>query len=129
MRSTLARLSLCIPVAAALGGAACGHAARTADAGRPVLTFSNESMAVTTVYAIRPGGDATRLATVSPGRTATLRLPVSVTTAGTVTIVAVPLAGNRAASSGPISIGPGTRLAITLPTGQNILTVLPAPAP
>jgi hypothetical protein len=122
-----ARLALGLSLALALGGTACARTAREYDASPPMLTFTNQSLDQTTVYGLRPGGDATRLATVSPGRTETLRLPAGLATAGTITIVAVPLAGNRATSTGPISIGPGTRLAITLPTSQNILTVLPAP--
>jgi hypothetical protein len=127
MRHVHARAALGIALAVTLGGAACTRTARPADAGPPLLTFNNESLDVVAVYALRPGGDAARLATVSPGRTETLRLPAGLATTGTITIVAVPLAGNRAASTGPISVGPGTRLAITMPTAQNILTVLPAP--
>lgn len=121
------RAALGISLALSLGAAACGRTARELDGSPPMLTFSNQSLDQVTVYGLRPGGDATRLATVSPGRTETLRLPAGLATAGTITIVSVPLAGNRAASTGPVSIGPGTRLAITLPTSQNILTVLPAP--
>ena len=124
-----ARVSLCLALAAALGGTACSRATRTGDAGPPMLTFTNQSIAVATVYAIRSGGDAIRLASVTPGRSQTLDLPASISTGGTITIVAVPLAGNWAASSGPITITPGTRLEITLPTSTDILRVLPARTP
>ena len=129
MLHTHARLVLgvSLALALALGGTACSRMARPADAAPPVLTFSNESLDMVTVYGLRPGGDAYRLASVSAGRTDTLRLPASLSSAGTITIVAVPLAGARAASSGQISVGSGTQLAITLPMSQNILTVLPAP--
>jgi len=129
MRSALARLFLVVSLAAPLGGVACSRALRAGDTGPPLLVFSNESLDMTTVYAIRPGGDATRLASVMPGRTDTLSLPATVSSAGQVTIVAVPIAGSRVASSGPISLGPGVRLAITLPQSQNILSVLPISTP
>ena len=125
MRILQRRPALALSLAVALAGAACGRAARQLDATPPVLTFVNESLDVVTVYGLRAGGDATRLATVSPGRTEVLRLTAGLSTGGTITIVAVPLAGNRAASSGPISVHPGTRLEITLPSTQNVLTVLP----
>ena len=125
MRIAQHRPLLVLSLATALAGAACGRTARQFDASPPVLTFVNKSLDVVTVYGLRPGGDATRLATVSPGRAEVLRLTAGLSTGGTITIVAVPLAGNRAASSGPISVHPGTRLEITLPSTQNILTVLP----
>lgn len=125
MLHTRRRLTLGISLALALGGTGCSRMARPADATPPLLTFSNESLDQVTVYGLRPGGDASRLASVPAGRTVMLDLPAHLSTTGSIVIVAVPLAGNRAASSGQISVGPGTRLTITMPTNQNILTVLP----
>ncbi len=128
MRPTLDRLCLVVvSLIALLGSAACSRAVQAGEGGPPVLTFTNESLDMTTVYAMRPGGDARRIASVMPGRTDTLRIPDAIANGGQVTIIAVPLTGSRVASSGPLSLGPGVRLAITLPPAQNILTVLPAP--
>ena len=132
MLGTLSRISLALSlVTAGLGGAGCSRAAREGPppSGPPVVTFTNESLDMTTVYAIRSGGDAVRVGTVPPGRTERLRLPVGITNGGPINIIAVPLAGRRAASTGPLSLGPGERLSITLPVGQNILSVLPATSP
>ena len=129
MRPALARLSLVVSLAAPLGGVACSQALRAGDSGAPLLVFSNESLDMTTVYAIRSGGNATRIASVMPGRTDTLSLPGTVSSASEITIIAVPTAGARVASSGPISLGPGVRLAITLRQSQNILSVLPISTP
>jgi hypothetical protein len=97
------------------------------DTGPPVLTFTNESIDMVTVYLVRPGGELRRVTSVMPGRTDTLSLPAIVRNSSTVTIVAVPMAGNQVVSSGPISIGPGVRLAIRLNGAGNHLSVLPAP--
>ena len=129
MRSALARFLLVVSIAAPLAAVACSHAVQAGDSNPPLVIFRNESLDMTTVYAVRPGGDATRLASVMPGRTDTLAIPATVSGAGQITILAVPISGARAASSGPLSIGPGTRLAITLPPSQNTLTVLPPQEP
>jgi hypothetical protein len=135
MRRTLR----CLPLAVALGtlgmAAACSRAGRADPAapaepspGAPVITFTNQGLDQVQVYAVRPGGDLRRLTTVASGRSETLTLPRDLTfSAGPVTIIAVPLASNRAASTGPITIRPGDRLTITMPPTQNSLMVLPAP--
>ena len=125
MRRALRGISVGISVAA-LGVAACSRAGRPATSSA-VVSFANESLDMATVYAIRGVGEARRIGSVAAGQTETLRLPTDLTTAGPITIVAVPLAGNRAASTGQISIRPGDRLVITLPMTQNTLMVFPAP--
>jgi hypothetical protein len=125
MRTALARFSLVISLAAV----ACSRAVQAGDNGSPLLTFTNESLDQTTVYAMRPGGDAVRLASVMPGRTDTLSLPGTLVSAGQVTVVAVPMVGTAVASSGPIPLGPGARYALRLPATANVIWVLPAPMP
>ena len=129
MTSTLRRLGLI----ALLGlAAACSRATKagTAEAYRPaVLIFTNQALDQARVYAIRSGGDVRRLGTVQSGRTETITLPRDFVTAGSITIVAVPLASNRAASTGPVSIRPGDRYSVTLPIAEDILSLLPAGEP
>ena len=126
MRSALARFSLFLCLAAPLAGVACSRAFQGGEEGPPVVIFSNESIDMITLYAIRPGGEARRLASVMPGRTDTLSLPSGFASAGTVTIVATSLAGAQAASSGPVSVGRGVRLAMRLNAAGNMISVLPA---
>lgn len=128
MRSALDRLTLVVFLAALSGVVACSRAVRAAgDAGAPLLTFTNESLDMTTVYAMRAGGIATRLASVMPGRTDTLSIPETMVSADQITIVAGSITGTPAASSGPLSLGPGIRLAITLLPSQSVLRVIPIP--
>ena len=127
MRSTFSRYSLLIALATSLVGGACGRAFQSGSNAPPLVTFTNESVDQVTVYAMRPGGDARRIASVMANRTDTLSLPSSITSGGQVTIIAVPMLGSGSASSGPISIGPGDRIAIRLPSSQGILSVLPIP--
>ena len=129
MRSACARLFLVLCLAAPLAGVACSRAFQGGEEGPPVVIFSNESIDMVTVYAIRPGGEARRITSVMPGRTETLSLPSGFAAAGTVTIVAASLAGSQAATSGPVSIGRGVRLAMRLNAAGNMISVLPAGAP
>jgi hypothetical protein len=92
------------------------------------VTFTNEGLDQVDVYAVRSSSGRRRLASVAAGRSETFTVPRDlVFSAGPVTIIAVPLASNRVVSTGPITIRPGDRLAITMPVTQNTLTVLPAP--
>jgi hypothetical protein len=129
MRCTVARFSLMVVLITAMVGAACSRAVQAGDTDAPLLTFTNESIDMATVYVSRPGGELRRITSVMPGRTDTLSLPSIVTSGSTVTIVAVQMAGTQVASSGPISIGPGVRLAIRLNASGNALSVLPARQP
>ena len=137
MRSTRTRATLGIALfAATLGGVACGGSARPADVNEaagavetsmPTITFRNESTMMATVYAVRDGGDAVRLETISPGRTAQLRLTSVMVGAGPIRILAVPMAGGTAVSTGPLTLVRGQDLVVTMPPAANILSVLPAP--
>ena len=109
--------------------AACGPF-RRGHAERPVVVFVNESLHQADVYAMSPGGGASRRGTVMPGRTAELTVPATlVTGTGTVNIVARILAGSRAPRTGPVTLAEGDRVRVTLPIDENLLTVLPARTP
>jgi hypothetical protein len=108
-----------------VAGAGCRSTARgpavTAD-----VTFENQGFTTATVYAIGQSGEPYRVGTVDAGRTERLRIPASlVQTGGTVSFMARPLATNRVARSGPITIRAGDSLRITLPSTANVLNVLP----
>jgi hypothetical protein len=129
MSSALRRLGL---ITLLVFAAACSRTTRTGtgEAYRPaVLLFTNQSLDQASVYAIRSGGDVRRIGTVQAGRTEAITLPRDFVTAGSVNIVAVPLASNRALSTGPVSIRPGDRYSVTLPISENVLTLLPAGEP
>jgi hypothetical protein len=138
MRRTLRRFSLVATLASLGVMTACSRAGQ-AGAGAPaepsepsaspaVVTFTNEGLDQVDVYAVRSSSGRRRLASVAAGRSETFTVPRDlVFSAGPVTIIAVPLASNRVVSTGPITIRPGDRLAITMPVTQNTLTVLPAP--
>ena len=129
MPTTLARLSPLLFLAASLATAGCSRVIRGADTGGSVVIFSNNSLDATTVFAARPGGDPRRLTTVMPGRTDTLRLPSDVASAGSITILAGSAGRTYSASTGSVSIGPGTWLAVTLNSAGNSLSVFPARRP
>lgn len=130
MRLAIARHALACCLAAAMASTACGRIVPGAGGNeRPVVIFTNGSVDMVTVYAIRPGGEARRLASVMPGRTETITLTSDIASASTVTIVTASLAGSQAASSGPVSIGPGVRLEVRLNAAGNLLSVLPARVP
>ena len=129
MRSPRTHLAL---VAASLVGAAsaCRPAQRPGET-RPnapaVVIFENQSLYQAAVYAITSGGLGVRVGTVQPGHTDTLALRGGlVDTGGGVTIVARLLARRGTPSTGTLLLRPGDRIAVTLPSTANILTVLPA---
>ena len=132
----MSRTLRCLSLASALVAVTACSRGRQAEPGAPgepaasppVITFTNQGLDQVSLYVIRPGGDMRRLTSVMGGRTETLTLPRDLAySAGPVTIIAVPLATNRAASTGPITVRPGDRLTITMPISQNSLVVLPAP--
>ena len=111
--------------------AACGPVRRGgAESESAQIIFSNESLDQAAVYVVAQSGLRTRIGTVSPGRTETLRVPpTAIGGSGAVTVIADILARSRSPSSGSIPLGPGQRIQITLPTDQRMLTVLPAREP
>jgi hypothetical protein len=96
------------------------------DAPRVVI-FENQSLAQAAVYAVTQSGSDVRVGTVQPGRTDTLTLrPTLLSGAGTFSLVARLLAMSRTPSTGPLSLGPGEWIRVTLPPDARTLSVLPA---
>ena len=111
--------------------AACGPL-RRGGAGTPPaqVIFTNLALDQADVYAVSTGGGRSRIGTVMPGRTDTLKVPQSATGAGgTVTIVARILARGIAPNTGQVTLLPGGWLAVTLPPDERMLTVLPVRNP
>jgi hypothetical protein len=127
MHRALRHLALAVLLVAP---AACASRAGTRATVRTVILFENQSLNPTAVYAIRSGGDIRRIGNVGSGRTEEIVLPADLAyNAGPVTFLAVPLASNRAASTGPVTVNPGDRLSVTFPISENTLSVLPVIEP
>jgi hypothetical protein len=107
--------------------AACGSARRGSSVPPTDLLFTNESLYQADVYIVAQGLGTRRIGTVMSGRTATLRLPASVSTrGGVVNIVARLLARTGTVQTGPVSISPGERYEVRLPSGGAVMSFLPA---
>ena len=120
-------LALALALAGSSTTASCGRFIHT---GQPVaqVIFANESLDQADVYAVLNGGQSQRIGTVFAGRTETLDIPTNITSAGgTVSIVARLLAHTYAPSTGPLTLNPGDRIRVTLPSTGRSLSVLPAP--
>ena len=91
-----------------------------------IVLFNNQSLNQADVYAVRTGGPEIRIGSVIPNRREALRVPSSLTAAGSdVTIVARTVASNRTPRSGPISLAPGDTIEVTLAIDERTLSVLP----
>jgi hypothetical protein len=113
-----------------LAAAACGPMRRGTAVPPAIVVFTNESTDLADVYAVSSSGATARIGSVTAGRTESLRIPVTVLGGtGVVNVVARILASSRRPSSGQITLRPGDKIAITLPSTQNILTVLPVREP
>jgi hypothetical protein len=119
-----------IPVALVMGlAAACGPLRRGGPAPARII-FMNQSLDQADVYAISSGGAQTRIGTVMPGRTDTLRIPGSAMGADNSTnVVARILARSRTPSTGRFTVVPGDLVQVTLNSDERILSVLPAREP
>jgi hypothetical protein len=114
--------AVCVLIAAT---AACGPFYRS-DTPNAVVLFNNQSLNQADVYAVRTGGPQIRIGSVIANRREALRVPSSLTGAGSdVTIVARTLASNRVSRSGPVSLVPGDTIEVTLAIDERALTVLP----
>ena len=122
-----------VTVAIGLGlSVGCGRLHR-GDAGGDLaalarLYFTNESLDEAALYAVS-GSQQVRLGTVMAGRTDTLVVPSSVLGAGTLRLVARPLARSIRPQSGLISLQFGDELVVRLPSDEKMLIVLPPPPP
>lgn len=114
---------------------ACGgRRGATAVPAEPVIVvFENQTLYEATVFATARGGVPRRVGIVAPNRTETLAIRGDVLAAGGaggVTITARLLADRRTPTTGPVTMRPGDRFRVTLPTAANILSVVPdAPRP
>lgn len=119
--------------AVALALVACGGRRAAMEPAAPAfLVFENQTLFEATVFATARGGVPRRVGIVAPNRTETLALRGDVLAAGAggVTITARLLADRRTPTTGPLTVRPGDRLRVTLPTAANILSVVPdAPSP
>ena len=124
-----ARRLLPLAASAALAAAAaCGPLRRTSNPAQVI--FSNQSLDQADVYAVSSGGAQTRIGTVMPGRTDTLRVQSSALGGdNAANIVARILARSRTPSTGMVTLNPGDRIVVTLSSDERILSVLPAREP
>jgi hypothetical protein len=108
--------------------AACGPTRRGAASVPPTeLLFTNESLSQADVYIVAQGLGTRRIGSVMSGQTATLRVPASLSMrGGVVNIVARLLAHSGTLQTGPVSISPGERYEVRLPSGGRVISFLPA---
>ena len=129
MRHRPAVAALAVVLAVVACGGRRGSVVPTAPA---FVVFENQSLFEATVFATARGGVPRRVGIVSPNRTDTLALTgdvLAVGGAGGVTISVRLLADRRTPSTGPLTVRPGDRFRVTLPTAANMLSVVPeAPA-
>lgn len=107
--------------------AACGPARRGAAVPPTELLFTNESLSQADVYIVAQGLGTRRIGSVMSGQTTRLLVPASLATrGGVVNIVARLLAHSGILQTGPVSISPGERYEVRLPSGGRIISFLPA---
>lgn len=106
--------------------AGCGPFHRGAQP-EPEILFHNQSIDQADVYALGAGTDPIRIGTVFGQKTDRLKVPLSAVGAGDrVNIVARVFPSSRVVASGPFDLPPGGMMDITLPSGEDMLAVLPA---
>jgi len=121
-------ISLALASAALVTTASCSRIMHHgADGETAQVIFVNQSLDQADVYAVMDAGQSVRLGTVFAGRTDTLTVPYDIVSRGAnVSIAARLLAHNYAPHTGPLVLTPGQMVQVTLPSGANTLTVLPA---
>ena len=120
------------PAAAALAvvlAVACGGRRGAVVPEEPaVVVFENQSLFEATVFATARGGVPRRVGIVAPNRTETLAIRGDVLAAGGAGGLSISvrlLADRRMPTTGPLTVRPGDRFRVTLPTAANILSVVP----
>ncbi|MBV9878874.1 MAG: hypothetical protein JO180_00175 [Gemmatirosa sp.] len=111
--------------AAVLAATACGPLHR---GGPPaaVIVFDNQSLDQADVFAEHTSGNRVRIGTVMAGRRESLNIPGSATGSDhSVNIVARLLSTGRVLRTGLLNLGPGDRMAVTLPINGNLLGAVP----
>jgi len=123
----LRHLALALATAGSVTTASCSRIMHSGDRASAQLIFVNQSLDQADVYAALNSGQPQRIGTVFPSRTDTLDIPANIVSAGgTVTIIARLLARSYAPRTGPLTIGDGDRLRVTLPPNAQSLSVVPA---
>ena len=115
-----------IPIVAA----GCGPMRANSSLSQPeaaIVYFSNESLDQADVYAISSNSMRTRIGTVLAGQTQALPISEMAIGSGDVTVVARLLAHSGYITAGPLSLHPGDRYSIRLPSDvASTLVILPA---
>lgn len=94
------------------------------------IVFANRAMNQADVFTVSRSGARVRLGSVMAGQTVVLRVPVGAEGGDrAVEIVARIVATAHELSTGLVTLGPGERLAVTLPLDERLLSVLPAREP
>ena len=127
MTTTTRRLLLAALALATIAAAACGPRRHRAPSDDPVIIFDNQSLTQADVFILARGASPMRIGTVFGGRRETLRVRTGMVAGGTpVNIIARLFATNRAVTSGLVSLARGDTIAVTLPSDERTLSVLPA---
>jgi hypothetical protein len=108
--------------------AACGPFRRTPPGDEVIVTFVNESQMQADLFAVSSAGTR-RLATVQAGRTEQIIVPESVviTGGGGVNFVARLFPRRNTLQSGRVTVLPGDRFTVRLPSTANVLAITPSP--
>jgi hypothetical protein len=118
MRKLMLVLTLC-------AAAACGRIGLGNNENDVMIDFKNESTEQATLYVVPTSGEQIRLGMATAGATETFRVPESVAVRGSVTFAARMLARSETPTTGTVTIRPGDRYIVTLPSSRAALTVLP----
>jgi hypothetical protein len=121
---TIVRSLLLVVLAVAVAG--CASAGR-GTAGQEVAAFvsvSNHNFLDVNVYVQRPGATRRRLGIVTGTRTETFVIPREFVSYGTVRIVAVPIGGFGAASSGQVSVNRGDTIVFNVEQNLALSSVI-----
>ena len=119
---------LLLGIALLLGAVACSrlpHAGEDDSEGPAYLVFVNQSLEQADVFAVGQAGDATRIGTVQPGRTETIRIPDRLSGRGPINIIARLLGRPGTLQSGAVSFNAGDRMQATVSIDGRSLVLLP----
>lgn len=118
LRGLLVLLSVIAVTACATTGPKSPSAPRVA-----FVSVENHNYLDVAVYASHPGGQRSRVGTVTGVSTATFALPRDVVSYGSVLLVAVPIGGFGSARSGQVSVAAGDTVVFTVEQRLALSTV------
>jgi hypothetical protein len=95
-----------------------------------IVDFDNQSLDQADVFIVRSNGSQIRIGTVFAGRRENLRV-AGATISGDqqVNVVARIRSTSRTPRTGVFTLAPGDRVTVTLPSQENLLSVLPGREP